>query len=66
MGTGKGPRGQRANWKNASEDIWFCTVSDDYAFNLDDVKLKRRVIAPYTNAQGEPKDWDEAELAVTA
>ena len=54
-------RGANANWKNASEDIWFCTVSDDYVFNVDDVKLKRRVMAPYTDAQGEPKDWEEAE-----
>lgn len=50
-------RGAKANWKNASEDIWFFTVSDDYTFNLDDVKLKRKVVAPYT-ANGEPKDWD--------
>ena len=25
-------RGAKTNWKNASEDIWFCTVSDDYLF----------------------------------
>ncbi len=50
-------RGAKTNWKNASEDIWFCTVSDDYVFNVDAVKLKRRVIAPYTNTDGSPKDW---------
>ncbi len=50
-------RGAKANWKNCSEDIWFCTVSDDYTFNLDAVKLKRRVLAPYTDAKGQPKDW---------
>lgn len=50
-------RGARKNWKNASEDIWFATVSDDYTFNVDDVKLKRRVLAPYTDAKGTPKDW---------
>jgi site-specific DNA-methyltransferase (adenine-specific) len=44
--------------KNASEDIWFCTVSDDYTFNVDAVKLRRRVIAPYTDAEGRPKDWE--------
>ncbi|WP_254721691.1 DNA methyltransferase [Kovacikia minuta] len=32
-------RGARANWKNASEDIWFCTVSDDYTFNVDAVNI---------------------------
>ncbi|MEN8127292.1 MAG: site-specific DNA-methyltransferase [Planctomycetota bacterium] len=51
-------RGARTNWKNCSEDIWFCTVSDEYAFNVDAVKLKRRVIAPYTTEKGDPKDWD--------
>jgi site-specific DNA-methyltransferase (adenine-specific) len=50
-------RGAKANWKNCSEQIWFCTVSDRYTFNLDAVKLKRRVIAPYTDRAGNPKDW---------
>jgi site-specific DNA-methyltransferase (adenine-specific) len=54
-------RGSNRNWKNCSEDIWFCTVSDQYVFNADLVKLRRRVIAPYTNATGEPKDWCETE-----
>lgn len=51
-------RGAKANWKNSSEDIWFCTVSDDYTFNIEDVKLRRKVVAPYTRAGGEPKDWE--------
>ena len=50
-------RGAKTNWKNSSEDIWFATVSDDYVFNVDDVKLKRKVIAPYTDSNGAPKDW---------
>jgi site-specific DNA-methyltransferase (adenine-specific) len=49
-------RGARQNWKNASEDIWYCTVSDRYTFDLDAVKLRRKVIAPYTQ-DGKPKDW---------
>jgi site-specific DNA-methyltransferase (adenine-specific) len=53
-------RGALTNWKNSSEDIWFCTVSNDYTFNVDDVKLRRRVIAPYRNADGRPKDWIES------
>lgn len=53
-------RGAKQNWKNASEDIWFCTVSDDYFFDVEAVKLKRRVMAPYTEA-GEPKDWQETQ-----
>ncbi|MGE3467842.1 MAG: site-specific DNA-methyltransferase [Pyrinomonadaceae bacterium] len=51
-------RGAKANWKNAAEDIWFFTVSDQYTFNLDAVKQRRRVIAPYRE-NGEPKDWSE-------
>ena len=53
-------RGARANWKNAAEDIWFFTVSDKYTFNLDAVKQRRRVIAPYTE-NGTPKDWNRTE-----
>ncbi len=52
-------RGSKTNWKNNTEDIWFCTVSADYVFNVDSVKLKRKVIAPYRDASGKPKDWDE-------
>ncbi|MGD8787395.1 MAG: site-specific DNA-methyltransferase [Phycisphaerales bacterium] len=53
-------RGAKRNWKNASEDIWFATVSDDYTFNVDNVKLKRKVMAPYTHTNGEPKDWHKS------
>ena len=54
-------RGAKTNWKNCAEDIWFFTMSDDYTFNLEDVKLKRRVMAPYTQENGEPKDWDKSD-----
>jgi site-specific DNA-methyltransferase (adenine-specific) len=54
-------RGASRNWKMCSEDIWFCTLSGEFTFNLDAVKLKRRVIAPYRNADGHPKDWEETE-----
>jgi len=50
-------RGAKSNWKNASEDIWFCTMSATYTFNVDAVKLRRRVMAPYRYADGTPKDW---------
>jgi site-specific DNA-methyltransferase (adenine-specific) len=50
-------RGAKRNFKNSSEDIWFATVSEDYVFNVDKIKLKRRVLAPYTYTNGEPKDW---------
>ena len=52
-------RGAKRNWKNSSEDIWFATVSDNYVFNVDNLKLKRRVLAPYTDTNGVPKDWQE-------
>ena len=54
-------RGAKTNWKNNTEDIWFCTVGDNYCFNVDDVKLKRRVIAPYRSDDGTPKDWEESQ-----
>ncbi len=53
-------RGAKTNWKNSSEDIWFATLSKKYTFNVDAVKLKRKVIAPY-KVDGKPKDWDEKE-----
>lgn len=54
-------RGALANWKNCSEDIWFLTASRQYTFNVDAVKVKRRVIAPYKDANGDPKDWEQTE-----
>ena len=53
-------RGAKRNWKNAAEDIWFFTMSDDFTFNLEAVKQRRRVLAPY-RANGKPKDWKESE-----
>ena len=52
-------RGAKLNWKNCSEDIWFCTLSDDYHFAVDAVKMKRKVIAPYKDENGKPKDWED-------
>ena len=53
-------RGARANWKNNHEDIWFATAGDRYTFNLDAVKVKKPVIAPYRDTEGRPKDWTES------
>lgn len=53
-------RGAKANWKNACEDIWFCTVSKNYTFNVDPVRLRRKVLAPYRLRDGSPKDWDDS------
>lgn len=53
-------RGAQTNWKNTSEDIWYATKSEQFTFNVDAVKLKRRVIAPYKE-NGTPKDWEYAD-----
>ena len=54
-------RGAMRNWKNALEDIWF-GVKDKrhYTFNVADVKMKRKVLAPYRK-DGLPKDWNETD-----
>ena len=51
-------RGALSNWKNGMEDIWFATNSKNYTFNVEDVKIRRKVIAPY-KVDGKPKDWEE-------
>jgi site-specific DNA-methyltransferase (adenine-specific) len=52
-------RGALSNWKNGMEDIWF-GVKDakNYYFNVEAVKQKRKVLAPYKE-NGKPKDWEE-------
>lgn len=52
-------RGAKSNWKNAMEDIWFAVKNPtDYYFDVEAVKMKRKVIAPY-KVDGKPKDWQE-------
>lgn len=53
-------RGALSNWKNGMEDIWFATKSKSYTFNVEDVKVRRKVVAPY-KVDGKPKDWEETE-----
>ena len=53
-------RGSNRNWKNNTEDIWYCTTSANYYFDAEAVKLKRKVRAPY-RADGIPKDWNQEE-----
>ena len=53
-------RGAKHNWKNGMEDIWFVTMSNNYCFNVDAVKQRRKVLAPY-RVDGKPKDWEETE-----
>lgn len=54
-------RGAQRNWKNCAEDIWFCTLNKTHYFDVQAVKIKRRVRAPYRDNSGEPKDWQEGE-----
>ena len=53
-------RGAKANWKNGLEDIYFATVSNEYTFNLDAVKQRKKVLAPYKE-NGNPKDWQQTD-----
>lgn len=54
-------RGAKSNWKNGMEDIWFAVKNpDDYYFDVEAVKQKRRVIAPYKE-DGKAKDWKEED-----
>lgn len=54
-------RGAKANWKNGMEDIWFGVKDpENYYFDIEAVKQKRRVIAPYRE-NGKPKDWEESK-----
>jgi site-specific DNA-methyltransferase (adenine-specific) len=53
-------RGALTNWKNSLEDIFYCTVSEDFTFNLDAVKQRKKVLAPYKE-KGVPKDWKETK-----
>ena len=53
-------RGAATNWKNAMEDIWFGVKNPkNYHFDVEAVKVKRRVMAPYRE-NGKPKDWTES------
>jgi site-specific DNA-methyltransferase (adenine-specific) len=52
-------RGASKNWKNGMEDIWFGVKNaKDYYFDVDAVKIRRKVIASYRE-NGKPKDWEE-------
>ena len=52
-------RGAKTNWKNGMEDIWYAVKDPkDYYFDVESVKMKRKVIAPY-KVDGKPKDWEE-------
>lgn len=45
-------RGSKKNWKNNTEDIYMAGLSKDYYFDVDSVKIKRKVLTGYKS-----KDW---------
>ena len=54
-------RGAKSNWKNSMEDIWFAVKDpNNYYFDVESVKMKRRVRAPY-KVDGAPKDWEPTQ-----
>lgn len=54
-------RGSKSNWKNSMEDIWFAVKDPkSYYFNVDAVKVRRKVNAPY-KVNGKAKDWEETK-----
>jgi site-specific DNA-methyltransferase (adenine-specific) len=54
-------RGAKMNWKNGMEDIWFAVKNpNDYYFDVESVKVRRRVLAPYKES-GKPKDWEATD-----
>ena len=54
-------RGSLTNWKNGMEDVWFLVNDkDDYTFNVDAVKIRKKVVAPYKE-NGKAKDWQATE-----
>ncbi len=53
-------RGAERNWKSSHEDIWYATKGENYKFNLDRVKIRRKVLATYRE-NGMAKDWEKNE-----
>ena len=58
-------RGANNNWKNNIEDIYMVVKDkNNYTFNIDAVKMKKTVLAPYKDKNGNNKDWrDDGEGA---
>lgn len=55
-------RGAYNNWKNNIEDIYMVVKSkDNHIFNLDAVKMRKTVLAPYKDKNGNNKDWTTDE-----
>ena len=53
-------RGANNNWKNNIEDIYMVVKDkNNYTFNIDAVKMKKTVLAPYKDKNGNNKDWQD-------
>ena len=53
-------RGSEKNWKNNIEDIYMVVKDkNNYIFNIDAVKMKKTVLAPYKDKNGNNKDWND-------
>ena len=55
-------RGSINNWKNNIEDIYM-VVKDksNYYFDVESVKIQKKVLAPYKDKNGNNKDWEYTE-----
>jgi site-specific DNA-methyltransferase (adenine-specific) len=54
-------RAKAGNWKNNIEDILMVVKSDSYVFNSDAIMVRKKVLAPYRDKNGNNKDWVETE-----
>ena len=53
-------RGSNSNWKNNIEDIYMVVKDkNNYKFNANAVKMKKTVLAPYKDKNGNNKDWKD-------
>ena len=53
-------RGSNNNWKNNQEDIWMVTKhATQYNFNVNEIRQKKKVIAPYRDEKGNRRDWEK-------
>lgn len=53
-------RGSENNWKNNIEDIYMVVKNkNNYYFNVNAVKMRKTVLAPYKDKNGNNKDWQD-------
>jgi len=53
-------RGTNNNWKNNIEDIWMVVKDkNSYYFDVNAVKIRKTVLAPYKDKNGNNKDWQD-------